>query len=490
VKRRLSEATLAGLPAAVRWPSYARRGFVPGVVHFGPGAFHRVHQAWYLDRALATDPRWAISAVSLRSATLRDSLAPQDGLYTLAIRDRELSFAVIGSIAEILVARAEPVAVIARLAHPATRLVTLTVTEKGYCLAPDRTLDLTHPDIAQDLADPGSPASAIGYLVAGLAQRRAAGLAAPTIVSCDNLSGNGRLLGRAVVALAAVRDRELADWIEDEVAFPCTMVDSITPATTPALIEEVATALGVEDAWPVQREAWVQWVIEDRFCNETPDWAALGVTVSDDVAAHERAKLRLLNGAHSSLAYLGLLTGHETVLQAMDNPALAGLVREMMLEDIRPSLARAAGLDPPGYIDAVLARFRNPAMRHELAQIAWDGSQKLPIRLLGTIADNLAAGRRIDRLCLPIAAWMHFIRRRARDGVVLVDPLAKQLLELGRACTGAAAVDVALFLNLEAVFTPALSSEPTFQRELVEAYRRLDQRASQPPSTGMIAPWT
>jgi fructuronate reductase len=252
------------------------------------------------------------------------------------------------------------------------------------------------------------------------------------------------------------------------------MVDSITPATTPELRSTVETALGVHDAWPVQREAFVQWVVEEHRALESPEWEAAGVLVTRDVAGHERAKLRLLNGAHSTLAYVGLLRGHQTVTEAMGDAALAAAVRRLMLEDVAATLSPVAGLDVPGYVASVLRRFANPAIRHELAQIAWDGTKKLPVRILGTVRDARRLGRSLDRLCLPLAAWMHFVRRRSAAGTAIVDPLAARLAALARDLTGAdAAGDVVAFLDLEEVFPRDLAADPAFRDSLERAYRRL-----------------
>jgi fructuronate reductase len=469
----LHAATLAQLPRDIERPRYDLDQVDIGVVHLGPGAFHRAHQAWYFDDALAHDPRWGISAVSLKSTALRDALEPQDGLYTVAVLDASIRYRVIGSLRERLVAAADRERVFARLADSATRIVSLTITEKGYCLGADGALAFNHPDIANDLAAPSQPVSAIGYLVEGLRRRRAAGRVPFTTISCDNLSDNGGKLGRAVVAFAHAQDAELAHWIESEAAFPRTMVDSIVPATDAALKHRVALALGRVDRWPVQREAFAQWVIENRFCNDAPDWAALGVTISSDVGAFERAKLRLLNGAHSTLAYFGLLAGHVTVADAMRNAPLAAFVEQMMREDIQPAVAPPPGFDVGGYIDAVLTRFRNPAMQHALAQIAWDGSQKLPFRILATIRDALAAQRPLDRLCRPVAAWFHFVRRAQRDARTLIDPLATPLFDAAAGCNGDAAHDVARFLTLAAVFGNDLPVNARFVAALREAYAAL-----------------
>ncbi|WP_311240323.1 MULTISPECIES: mannitol dehydrogenase family protein [unclassified Xanthomonas] len=468
---RLSRSTLAALPPTVITPGYDTAATTIGIVHLGAGAFFRAHQAVYIDDLLATDPSWAISAVSLHSPQVRDALRPQDGLYTLALLDETPQLRVIGSICEVLCAADEHAAVLARLADPAVRLVTLTITEKGYCLAGD-TLDLSHPDIVHDIASPATPCSAIGYLVAGLQQRMQRGIAPFTALSCDNLADNGSLLRRAVVTLAGQHDPTLAAWIDQHVSFPRSMVDSITPATDDAVRQQVQAQLGQSDAWPIQRERYTQWVVEDRFCNGRPALERAGVVLSDDIAGYARAKLRLLNAPHSALAYLGSLLGRDTVADAMRQPPLAAFVEALMREDIAPTLQPMPGFDAQRYSDAILARFRNPAIRHLLAQIAWDGSQKLPVRLLSTISDALAADQPIDRLCLPLAAWLQFVRRQAHTGIALIDPLSEVLSALGRDATGDAGHDIALFLKLDSVFAP-LSADVRFSSALTTAYAAL-----------------
>ncbi|HEY0341477.1 MAG TPA: mannitol dehydrogenase family protein, partial [Steroidobacteraceae bacterium] len=339
-----------------------------------------------------------------------------------------------------------------------------------YCLDAAGSLDTNHVDIQRDLSRPHLPASLIGYLVEGLRRRRAARAEPLTIISCDNLIDNGTRLARAARQFAELLDPSLARWIEDHVSFPRTMVDSITPATTDALRERVKGVLGMEDRWPVQRESFVQWVLEDRLARGGPDWGSVGVTVTDDVAAYDHAKLRLLNGAHSTLAYLGLLAGHATVADAMRDERLCTLVTTMMREDVRPTLRAPRGLDLSAYIEAILRRFRNPAIRHALAQIAWDGSQKLPFRVLGTIGDNLEAGRPIGRLCIPVAGWMQFVRRQAVRGERVTDPLAERLFEIGGACENRSQHDVPAFLGLRTVFPDRLVRDAAFTSALAQAY--------------------
>lgn len=422
---RLDYAALAGLPDAIARP---RRTAPPqiGIVHFGPGAFHRAHQASYIDRLLDHDPRWGIAAVALRSAETVTGLAAQQGLYTIAKRDAVSGYRVVGAHGAWL-GPDDSEAVAALLADPAIGLVTTTVTEKGYCLGPDGTLDLAHRDIAHDLAGSGPSRSVIGWIVSGLAARRAAGTAPFVPMPCDNLAGNGAKLHAALVAFAAARDAELAAWIAGEVRVPSTMVDSITPASDAALHADVDAALGVTDAIPVQRESFVAWVIEDVGLRGGPDLASVGAIVTADPAGHERAKLRILNGAHSTLAYAGLLRDHTSVAGAMGDPALADFVDAMIRTEIAPALPAVAGLDLDAYRRTVLARFRNPAIVHRLDQIAQDGTQKLPYRLVDTIDANRRAGRMPQHAAAALGCWVAFVLGRVRSGVPIIDPAAAAL---------------------------------------------------------------
>ena len=349
--------------------------------------------------------------MSLKTASLRDALTPQDGLYTLVELDETPTVRVIGAIRELLVAAEDAAAVSRRLCAPDTSLITITVTEKGYCLDGTGVLDFEHPDILHDLRHPETPRSLVGWLVRGLHLRHQRGLGPCLVLSCDNLSDNGPTLQRAVLAFAARRNAALAAWIEKGTRFPRTMVDSITPATDAALLSRVTHAhqdFRTRGPSNANDSCNGSWRMTD-FAKQ-PDWASVGVTLSRDVSVYERAKLRLLNGAHSTLAYLGLLAGLETVAQAMAQPALRAFVERLMIEDIEPTLT---GEDLVAYRRSILRRFENPAMQHHLAQIAWDGSQKLPIRLLGTMADAIRAHRPLTRLALPIAAWLLFFRARA-----------------------------------------------------------------------------
>jgi fructuronate reductase len=481
---RLSEATLAGLPAEVERPGYDRARVSMGVVHLGIGAFHRAHQAVVFDDLIrAGDPRWGVRAASLRSPTVRDQMAPQDGLYGLVVRDGTLERTrIIGSVWNVAVAPEDPVALAETLAAPDTHLVTLTITEKGYKLDPasGRLLE-DDTDLAADLRSLTEPRTAPGFLVAALAQRRARGLPAFTAVSCDNLPHNGQRLREAVLAVAKAHDNHLADWIASHAAFPQTMVDRIAPATTEADIAALARRIGVVDRAMVKTEPFLQWVIEDRFAGQHPDFASVpGVRVTASVAPWEEAKLRLLNGAHSTIAYLGGLAGIDFVHEFVARPAGARLV-EALWDEAETTLSPPPGLDVDAYRRDLMARFANPALQHRTRQIAMDGSQKLPQRLLETIAARLKRGKSVDTLALGVAAWMRWQAGRddAGEAFKVDDPLSETTRRLV-ATSGDPAEQVRALLSLEAVFPPSLAADPRFQTALI-------RHATQLARTGALA---
>lgn len=452
-------------------PSYDRARLEPRILHIGPGAFFRAHQADYVDRLNALDPVWGITGLSLRSTSVSDALRPQGGLYTLVTLDEQVSARVIGSL--IAVHHAGEPDVLELFGAPELRLITLTITEKGYCLGADGSLDVQHADIQADLAKPDAPTSAIGWLVAGLELRRTSGLPAPIILSCDNLSGNGEKLRAAVLGLARLRDEKLADWIEAECLFPSSMVDSITPATDDALRARVRDMLDVDDAWPIQREAFTDWVIERMDDPRMPAFDKVGAVFTDDVDGFEQAKLRLLNGPHSTLAYYGLARGFASVSEAISDPEMNAFIAGLMRTEIAPTLNPPASLDLDKYQADLIRRFANPAIVHKLSQIAWDGSKKLPIRLLATMADNLAADRSIARLCVGVAAWWRFVIRATRTGGELVDPLADKLQRHAEEARDEARHDVALMLSLSEIFPERIASSPRVKAELCDAYSRV-----------------
>jgi fructuronate reductase len=400
-----------------------------GIVHLGVGAFHRAHQADYTDQAIREgDLRWGIIGASLRSADTRAALKPQDYLYTIAESDETGErFRVIGALRDVLVAPENPAALVKAMCEPSVKIVSLTVTEKGYCHDPATgELNESHPDILHDLTNPHRPRSAPGFLVAAMRERRTRGLEPFTILCCDNLPANGLTVRKVVAKLAGLQDRALGRYVMEHVAFPSTMVDRIVPATTDADRARIAAATGLEDAWPVVTEVYNNWVIEDNFPQGRPAWPATFVT---DIAPFELMKLRLLNGAHSAMAYLGYLAGHETIADCMADSALAHFVSHLMHKEVTSTLPVPPGADIESYKTALLRRFRNPGLRHRTWQIAMDGSQKLPQRLLGTIRDRLAAGQSIDGLALGVAAWMRYVTGidEKQQPITVRDPLQEKL---------------------------------------------------------------
>ncbi|MCX7323394.1 MAG: mannitol dehydrogenase family protein [Hyphomicrobiales bacterium] len=449
--KRLGLASIGALPAGVACPDGRVLAAKPGIVHLGIGAFHRAHQAAVTEAAmLAGDGDWGIIAASLRSPDTRDALMPQDGLYTLAVRDASGErLQVIGVIRDVLVGPEDPGRLVAAMADPAIRIVSLTVTEKGYCHDPATgTLDERHPDIVHDLAHPDAPRSAPGYIIAALRRRRMAAVAPFTVLCCDNLPANGRTVHRVLTRMAELIDPDFGRFVASEVGCPSTMVDRIVPATSDEDRARVSALLGLADAWPVMTEPFTQWVIEDRFPLGRPRWEAGGVQFVSDVAPFELMKLRMLNGAHSSLAYLGTLAGLTYVADAATDPAFVRFLSGLWGE-IAPTLPSGAGLDPSDYAANLLERFRNPALKHRLIQIAMDGSQKVPQRLLGTLRQRCAADQSWSHLAFAVAGFLRFMTGSGDRGEALDirDPMAAVFAaaakgdnETARAMLGIAAV--------------------------------------------------
>lgn len=476
---RLDGRCLDALRGDTAIPAYDRHGAGIGIVHLGVGAFHRAHQAEYTDDALAkSGGNWAILGVSLRNPDVRDSLASQDCLYTVLARGRDGDRArVIGALAEIVFAPDDPALLLSRMADPAVRIVTLTVTEKGYCHDPSTgRLREDDADIASDLANPDRPVTAIGYLVSALAMRKAAGVAPFTVLCCDNLPQNGKVVRGIVLAFAGLRDKALAAWIAKAVPFPCSMVDRIVPATTEADRAAVAALIGVSDHAAVIAEPFRQWVIEDNFACGRPAWEQVGAEMVADVAPYEEMKLRLLNGSHSMLAYLGYLAGFDYVSEAIDQPSFRRLIIDFMDEEVSPTLDLPPGVDLAAYKSALVERFANPALQHRTWQIAMDGSQKLPQRFLNTIRDRLDAGAPINRLALGVAAWMRYAAGTDEKGreIDVRDPLADRLRHAG----GDPAGLVDAMLGVTEVFAEDLPYSSIFRTAVTEAMTSLMARGA------------
>ncbi|MBA6341536.1 mannitol dehydrogenase family protein [Colwellia sp. MB02u-10] len=454
----------------VSTPKYDRENTDIGIVHLGPGAFHRAHQAVYTENAMnLSGGHWGICGVSLRSATARDILAEQDNLYTLAILDKKVSYQVIGAIKQVLVASEQSDDVLARMSAASTKLVTLTITEKGYCLASDGSLDLNHPDIKHDLEKPTTPISAIGFIVEALKQRKLNHIKAFNVLSCDNVSSNGDKLRRAVVDYAGQFDSKLQTWINNHVAFPNAMVDSITPKTESYTIEAVSKAMGLQDNWPIQREEFSQWVIDNKWQGERPDWEKVGVIFTDDVAGFEQAKLRLLNCLHSTLAYAGSLAGFETIFDVASDEEFYQFITKLAAEEIIGSFTPPKELDVKIYSNDIIQRFLNPNIRHLLAQIAFDGSQKVQMRILPIIADNLALGRPTQLLSLSLACWFEFICTALKAGKEIVDPMASNFATMPKLLSDNVLEVVEAFLNIDSIFGPALKNNHSLKAQLARS---------------------
>ncbi|MEP7350266.1 MAG: mannitol dehydrogenase family protein [Sphingorhabdus sp.] len=417
---RLDVKTIDQLGPEITRYAYDRSRQRVGIVHFGIGAFHRAHMAWYTDKAMdAGENDWSITGVSLRSPDVATQLNPQNGLYTVTERSAHgEATRVIGAIKNVLVATQDREAVIRALAAPAIQIASFTVTEKGYCRAADGSLD---PNLAG--AD-----SFYAYVAQGLRRRHDTGLNGLTLLSCDNLAENGSQLGSLMHTYLALNDPGLVKWFHAQCTCPNTMVDRIVPATTPQDLAQFATKNGLEDEGAVVTEPFSQWVIEDNFAGARPTWERHGVQMVANVRPYETAKLRMLNGAHSLLAYCGLAHGHRFVHQALADSSLAVLVEQLMLNEAAPTIKTAPGQDLNRYARDLMIRFANPALNHRLIQIAMDGSQKIPQRWLETLEENQILGRSCPAILVGIDAWIRHLQGANEDehGPV-VDPMAETL---------------------------------------------------------------
>jgi fructuronate reductase len=476
--KRLSLATLDRIAPAVR-PQYDPAQVGAGIVHLGLGAFSRAHLAVYTDDVLAADGgAWGVCGVSQRTSAVPDQLGPQDGLYSVLERGDHTGIRVIGSVRETLFAGADPAVLTARLADPNTHIISLTVTEKGYRHDPGSgRLRAGDPQLRAD-AEGRPPRTVVGRVVAGLAARRANGAGGITVLCCDNLPHNGRVVRGLVTEFAAWRDArvggDLADWVDRHVTFPSTMVDRIVPATRRSDCDDASRLLGVADAGTVVAEPFRQWVIEDTFAAGRPRWEHAGAIMTDDVTAYEVLKLRLLNGAHSALAYLGALAGHDFIWQAATDPVLAVVADRLMAEDAAPTVMAPGGTDIAAYRDQVLTRFANPAIGHRVDQVAMDGSQKLPQRLLDTARARLAAGAEPTWVCLAVAGWMRYVMACGPD---LDDPMAAELTAAVGGVDDPRQVAHAL-LRIESVFGSDLAASPVFAERVVDWLAQLVSRGA------------
>ncbi|WP_129140627.1 mannitol dehydrogenase family protein [Modicisalibacter coralii] len=478
----LTNDTLTGLDAAVATPRYDRRQVTPGIVHFGVGGFHRAHQAMYLDelmnRGEALD--WGIVGVGVMPGDKRmqAALAAQDHLYTLVVKhpDGHYEPRVIGSIVDYLYAPDDREAVIERMADPATRIVSLTVTEGGYNFHHvTGDYDLSQPDVAHDLAEPEAPRTTFGLVVAALRRRRERGIAPFTVMSCDNIQGNGDVARKMFTAHARALDAELGAWIDAEVSFPNAMVDRITPVTTADDIAALAERFGVDDRWPVVCEPFTQWVLEDHFPQGRPPFERVGVQMVDDVIPYELMKLRLLNASHQALTYFGYLAGYRYAHEVCQDPLFVRFLLDYMTLEATPTLAPVPGVDLADYRQTLIERFANPEIRDTLARLCAESSDRIPKWLLPVIREQLERGGEIRRSTAVVASWARYAEGVDEQGepIEVVDRLKDELMALA----GRNRETPTAFIENRQLFGD-LADEARFRETYLEVLTRLHDKGA------------
>ncbi|MFK3870096.1 mannitol dehydrogenase family protein [Pseudoalteromonas rhizosphaerae] len=461
----LNQHNIASVSSIVDVPTYDRSKVKAGIVHIGVGGFHRAHQAAYINELLKTpgNEQWGICGIGLLEANrgLRDVLAKQDNLYTLTIRhpNGRVENTVIGSMVEFLFAPESKQAVIDKMAHPDTKIVSLTITEGGYNFHPATgEFDYTNPDIMHDIANPSEPITAFGYITAALKLRKEQGLAAFTVQSCDNIQHNGHVTRKMLLAFAFKQDAELAHWIEQHVAFPNGMVDRITPISKQSDIDYVSQAYGVTDGWPITCESFTQWIIEDSFSNGRPNWDKVGAQFVSDVTPYEKMKIRLLNAGHSVLGLLGELHGYSTIDETVSDPLFAKYLRSFMDLEVTPLLDELPGIDLDSYKDTLIERFANPNIKDSLARICSQSSAKLPKFLIATISDNLIQERDIALATLVIASWCLYSDKGVNqqgETLEIHDDMAQELSTAAKLTT----IKPTSFIELESLFGDLADNE-------------------------------
>ena len=472
---KLSSSTLGTLPANVRVPRYDRTKIVSRMVHVGVGGFHRAHQAIYTDDLLAGDSDWGYCGVGLlkHDARMRDVMRDQDCLYTVVERDNAGDQArVVGSMAAFLFAPDGPEAVLEKMASPECQLVSLTITEGGYYVHQGTgEFDAEHPDIQRDLANPHQPSCSFGYLLEAADRRRTRGLAPFTLMSCDNIQGNGDVAKKMLLAFAELRDPALRNWMEANVAFPNSMVDRITPATTDEHRALVREKFGVDDEWPVTTESFKQWVIEDHFSQGRPAWEKVGAQMTADVLPYEKMKLRLLNASHQAICYSGMLMGLSFAHEALAEPLIRGLMETMMDVEVTPLLPQPAGIDLTAYKATLVERFANPAIRDQLSRIGTEGSARIPKFVLPSVAEQLQRGGPMDRLSYTVASWFRSLSGQGDTGqpVPIIDPMEAKLRERAKA----GGKDPGPLLAMREVFSADVAEHPTFRAQVTGWLRSL-----------------
>ena len=477
---KLSASTLTQFATDVQTPAYDRTKLKQHIVHIGVGAFHRAHQAVYLDDLLSLPhtERWGECGlgVILSDDRMRDALLSQDCLYTVIERSADAQRArVIGSLVDYIYAPGDREAAIERMAAPDTRIVSLTITEGGYFIDEGSGRFLSeHADIQHDLENPEAPVTSIGLMTEALARRFQRGLPPFTVMSCDNVQGNGNVIREVVLGFAGLRDKKLQAWISEHVTFPNSMVDRITPATKPADLTFVSEYFGVNDAWPVVTEPFRQWVIEDHFCNGRPHWELVGAELVDDVAPYEIMKMRLLNGSHLAMAYLGALADYRFVHEIMADITFISFIRSFM-EEVTPVVPRIEGVSVDAYKKSLLERFSNPTINDQVTRICSEGSAKLPKWLLPSIAELLKENAEIKHLCLVVASWIVYLARGADDRsepIQKIDARLNELVPLAQASL----VDPLPFLSNDSIFGKYLPNQTRFIKGVTSALRALSEK--------------
>jgi mannitol 2-dehydrogenase len=470
---QLNRANLKQIPAAIRVPGYDRERVTMSMVHIGVGGFYRAHQAVYLDDLLHQpgNTAWGYCGVGLlqHDAAMRDALLSQDCLYTVVERSASGDHArVIGSLLRYLHAPQGPEAVLNAMASPQTRIVSLTITEGGYYVNEGTgQFNDTHPDIVHDLQHPHQPTCSFGYLVEAQSRRRANGLAPFTVMSCDNLQHNGDVARKNILAFADRRDPALANWLREHCAFPNSMVDRITPATTDEHRALLREEFGLIDNWPVATEPFKQWVIEDNFPGGRPDWEKAGAQMTADVLPYEKMKMRLLNASHQAMCYIGMLLGYEFAHEAMQDARIRKLVTQMMDVEVTPLLQAPAGIDLGDYKKTLIERFSNPTIRDQLSRIGTEGSARIPKFVLPSIADALPKGAPVRLLSFTVAAWFRYLTGTDDAGrkMPIIDPMAQRLQDNARR----GGRDAGVMLGLRELFGTQLPQSPAFADEVKRA---------------------
>jgi mannitol 2-dehydrogenase len=489
---RPSAATVPSVSATMPVPGYDRTRVSTGIVHFGVGGFHRAHEAMYLDRLMndgeALD--WGICGVGVLpgDARMQAALDPQDCLFTLVVKhpDGTLEPRLVGSIVEYLFAPDDPEAVIEKMASPASRIVSLTVTEGGYNIDPvTGEFGADEPGMRRDLQPGATPATVFGLVTEALARRRSRGLEPFTVMSCDNIEGNGDVARRAFTAFAGLRDAELGSWVGREVPFPNSMVDRITPVTTDEDRAVVAERFGVDDAWPVVCEPFTQWVLEDHFAAGRPPLEDAGVQLVKDVRPYELMKLRLLNASHQALCYLGYLSGYRYAHEVCQDPLFTDFLRAYMGREATPTLSPVPGVDLDAYQQTLIERFANPEIRDTLARLCADSSDRIPKWLLPVIREQLTNGGEMERSALVVAAWARYAEGVDEQGapIDVVDRLREPLM----AAAGRQRTEPTAFLAERQVFGD-LIDQPRFVAAYTEALRSLHERGARATLESLVSP--